>query len=163
MSNSPQFSCSTVYPVCRGVRGATTVCENSADEIEKSARELLALLIRANGIEPDDVASIVFSTTPDLNASFPSIAARQFGWNDVAMMCVHELDVPDALPCCLRILIHWNTTKPASEIKHVYIKDAASLRPEFGENFVVDWEELDAWIEQRIVPLNKSTSNSQNY
>jgi len=148
MSNlSQQTSCSTV---CRGVRGATTVQDNSADEIEKSARELLALMIRANGIEPEDVASVVFSTTPDLNATFPSIAARQFGWNDVAMMCVHELDVPDALPECLRILIHWNTTKSASEINHIYVKGAVKLRPEFGENLVVDWDELDEWIESKL-------------
>jgi len=160
MPNLPQqVSFSTVYPVCRGVRGATTVCKNSADEITKSARELLALMIRANGIEPEDVASVILSTTPDLNASFPSIAARQFGWNNVAIMCVHELDVPEATPLCLRILIHWNTTKSASEIKHVYIKGAVALRPEFGENFVVDWEELDAWIEQKIIPLKSTSGN----
>lgn len=153
---SQQSSSSNAYPVCRGVRGATTVQSNSANEIEKSAKELLALLIRANGIEPEDVASLVFSTTTDLNAAFPSIAARQFGWNDVAMMCVHELDVPGALPRCLRILLHWNTTKSASEIKHVYVKGAASLRPEFGENLVVDWDELEDWIAKKIDAANKT-------
>ncbi len=151
MLNLPQQSSdSNVYPVCRGVRGATTVLSNSANEIEKSAEELLALMIRINGIEPEEVASLIFSTTPDLNATFPSIAARRFGWNDVALMCVHELDVPGALPRCLRILLHWNTTKSASEIKHVYVKGATSLRPEFGENLVVDWEELDDWIAKKI-------------
>jgi chorismate mutase len=116
--------------VCRGVRGATTVEENSREAILAATCELLTLMIEANGIQPDDVASTIFTTTPDLNAEFPAFAARQLGWHDVALLCGHEMAVPGALPRCIRILIHWNTERRADEIVHVYIKGAEDLRPD---------------------------------
>ncbi|OHB73195.1 MAG: chorismate mutase [Planctomycetes bacterium RBG_13_63_9] len=132
--------------LCRGVRGATTAEANTAEEILKATRQLLALMIRQNDIREDDVASAIFSTTDDLDAEFPALAARQLGWLNVALMCVHELDVPGSLPCCIRILLHWNTEKPADEIVHVYIKEAARLRPDLSEIPPIDWEELERWI-----------------
>ena len=131
---------------CRGVRGATTAEGNTAEEILKATRELLALLIRQNGIRKEDVASAVFSTTPDLDAEFPALAARQLGWMDVALMCNNELDVPGSLRRCIRVLIHWNTEKSAEEILHVYIKGAARLRPDLTQLPPVDWGELEGWI-----------------
>jgi chorismate mutase len=136
--------------VCRGVRGATTIENNTPEEILKGTRELLALMIRFNGIDPDDVASAIFTTTSDVNAAFPALAARQLQWSDVALMCGHELDVPGSLKKCIRILLHWNTTKTSSEIRHVYIKGAARLRPERADLPPVDWEELEAWIQEQI-------------
>jgi chorismate mutase len=133
---------------CRGVRGATTVENNSPEEILKATRQLLALIIRQNGIEPGDVCSAIFSTTTDLDGEFPALAARQLGWIDVALMCVHELDVPGSLRRCIRVLLHWNTTKAPSEIVHIYIKDAAHLRPDRSNLPPVDWKELEAWIAQ---------------
>jgi chorismate mutase len=115
---------------CRGVRGATTVPEDSREEILKATRELLALMIRLNGIEAQDVASAIFSTTTDVNAEFPALAARQLGWYDVALLCTHELDVPGSLRRCIRILLHWNTEKAAEEMIHVYVRDAVALRPD---------------------------------
>jgi len=135
---------------CRGVRGATTADANTSEAILKATRELLALLIRQNGIEPDDVASAVFTTTPDLDAEFPALAARQLGWMHVALMCGNELDVPGSLRQCIRILIHWNTEKTADEIVHVYIKGAAKLRPDISEIPPVDWGELEGWITQHL-------------
>jgi chorismate mutase len=135
---------------CRGVRGATTAEANSSDEILKATRELLALMIRQNGIEPEDVASVIFTTTPDLEAEFPALAARQLSWGNVALMCAHELGVPGSLEKCVRILIHWNTAKPADEIQHVYIKGAVQLRPDLSEVPPVDQDELEAWISQHI-------------
>ncbi len=131
---------------CRGVRGATTVESNSPEEILKATRQLLALLIRQNGIQPEDVTSAIFSTTTDLDAEFPALAARQLGWIDVALMCVHELDVPGSLRHCIRILLHWNTDKPSNELVHVYIKEAANLRPDRSKLPPVDWKELEDWI-----------------
>jgi chorismate mutase len=131
---------------CRGIRGATTADNNSPEEILKATRQLLALMIRANGIEPEDVASATFSTTTDLDAEFPALAARQLGWFDVALMCVHELDVPGSLRRCIRILLHWNTDKPADEIVHVYVKEARKLRPDRSTLPLVDWTELEQWI-----------------
>ena len=133
---------------CRGVRGATTVEDNSAEEILKATRQLLALMIRQNGIEPEDVCSAVFSTTTDLDAEFPALAARQLGWIHVALMCVHELDVPGSLRRCIRVLLHWNTDKSPNELVHVYIKEAAALRPDRSQLPPVDWKELEDWIAQ---------------
>jgi chorismate mutase len=87
-------------------------------------------MIRANGIRSDDVASAHFTTTVDLRATYPALAARQLGWFDAALLCGHEMDVPGSLPRCIRILIHWNTTKTPQEIKHVYLRQAKSLRPD---------------------------------
>jgi chorismate mutase len=136
--------------VCRGVRGATTIENNTSEDILKGTRESLALMIRFNGIDPDDVASAIFTTTSDVNAAFPALAARQLQWSDVALMCEHELDVPGSLKKCIRILLHWNTTKTSSEIRHVYIKGAARLRPERADLPPVDWEELESWIQEQI-------------
>jgi len=135
---------------CRGVRGATTVEANTSGEILEATRQLLALMIRQNGIEEKDVASVIFSTTTDLDAEFPALAARQLGWLDVALMCVHELDVPGSLRRCIRILLHWNTEKPSDEIIHVYIRDAARLRPDRSEIPPVDWKELETWIAEHL-------------
>lgn len=115
---------------CRGVRGATTVEVNRREAILAATRELLSCVVEANGIEAEDVASIIFSTTPDVNATFPAVAARQLGWLDTALFCMHEMNVPNALPMCIRVLIHWNTTKSLKEIQHVYLGKAIALRPD---------------------------------
>lgn len=115
---------------CRGIRGATTASENSRDAILEATREMLQQLIAANGIHADDVASAVFTTTSDLNAEFPAVAARELGWTHTALMCGHEMNVPGSLPSCIRVLIHWNTSRRADEIVHVYLRGARSLRPE---------------------------------
>ena len=135
---------------CRGVRGATTAEANTPEEILKATRQLLALMIRQNGIEEEDVASAIFTTTTDLDAEFPALAARQLGWLDVAMICVHELDVPGSLRHCIRILLHWNTDTAADQIVHVYIKDAVRLRPDLSKLPPVDWEELERWIAEHL-------------
>ncbi len=114
----------------RGVRGATVATGNTKTAIIEATRELLEKLVEANGICAEDVASAFFSTTRDLNAEYPAIAARQLGWTDAALMCMHEMDVPHGLARCVRILIHWNTDKPANQIKHVYIRGAEKLRPD---------------------------------
>ena len=116
--------------VCRGVRGATTVTKNDKEEILQATRELLTTLIRLNDIRPEDVASAYFTTTIDVNATYPAVAARQLGWLDVALLCGHEMQVPNSLPMCVRVLIHWNTTRSQKEISHVYLREAKSLRPD---------------------------------
>ena len=114
---------------CRGVRGATTTEANTSEEILKATIQLLALMIRQNDIRQEDVASAIFTTTRDLNAEFPALAARQLGWLNVALMCGYELEVPGSLSGCIRILLHWNTEKSAAEIIHVYINGAADFAP----------------------------------
>lgn len=131
---------------CRGVRGATTARENTREEVLQATRELLALIIRRNEIHPADVASAIFTTTPDITSEFPALAARQLGWLEVPLLCGHEMQVEGALPLCIRILIHWNTDKPQGEIQHVYVRGAESLRPDLQSLPQVDWRELEAWI-----------------
>lgn len=114
---------------CRGIRGATTVEENTREAILDATKELLQLMIEANDIDVDCVAAATFTTTPDLNAEYPAAAARQMGWHDTALLCGHEMNVPSGLPNCIRILVLYNTDKSAQEIKHVYIKNAVNLRP----------------------------------
>jgi chorismate mutase len=135
---------------CRGVRGATTVESNSREAILTEARKLLALMIRFNDLQPEDVASAIFTLTTDLNAEFPALAARQLGWLDVPLLCSYEVDVPGSLRSCIRILVLWNTDKPQNEIRHVYIKDAQRLRPDLSKLPPVDFDELEAWIAEHM-------------
>jgi chorismate mutase len=118
---------------CRGVRGATTAADNTREAILEATRELLLQMISLNGMEAGDVASAIFTTTPDLNAEFPALAARELGWHDTALLCGHEMNVPGSLQHCVRILVHWNTTRSAAEIVHVYLREARSLRPEHAQ------------------------------
>ena len=115
---------------CRGVRGAVPVQTNTREAILHAADRLLRQLIEKNGIHPDDVASAIFTTTTDITAEYPAVAARKMGWRDVALLCGHEMIVPNELPACLRILIHWNTEKSPQDIVHVYLEEAQSLRPD---------------------------------
>ncbi len=142
--------------VCRGVRGATTVENNDREEILKATRQLVALMVRRNNIDKLDVASAIFTTTPDLDAEFPALAARQLGWLDVPMLCGHEISVPGSLPRCIRVLVHWNTNLPQHEIQHVYVRDAVRLRPDLCKLPPVNWEELEAWISTQM-PGSAST------
>ena len=115
---------------CRGVRGATTVSRNDSEEILTATRELLHTIMRVNEMEVEDIASIYFTTTVDLNATYPAVAARQLGMFDTALMCGHEMQVPGSLPLCIRVLIHWDTTRTQKEVGHVYLHEAKSLRPD---------------------------------
>lgn len=114
----------------RGIRGATTAEANTREAILDATRELFAAVIEANQIQHDHVASIIFSTTPDLNAEFPAVAAREAGWTDVALMCGHEMNVPGSLQRCVRILMHVNTELGLSDLKHIYLRGAQVLRPD---------------------------------
>lgn len=117
---------------CRGIRGATTVESNDREQIISATEELLHLLIEKNDLQSEDVASAFFTVTNDLDAAFPALAARNLGWTEVALMCTREIPVPDSLGKCIRILLHINTTRKASEVQHVYIRGAITLRPTFG-------------------------------
>jgi chorismate mutase len=118
--------------LCRGVRGATTVETNTAEAILEGTGELLRTMIEANAIDQERVASVLFTTTMDLNAAFPAVAARDLGWTDIALLNAHEMAVPGALPRCIRILLHLNTDRTAKEIRHIYLRDARKLRPDLA-------------------------------
>jgi chorismate mutase len=118
---------------CHGLRGATTITENSATAILEAARELLQAIVAANGIEESEIASVIFTVTPDLDAAYPAAAARQLGWTRTALMCVQEMAVLGSLSRCIRVLIHWNTDRSPDELRHVYLHEARSLRPDLAD------------------------------
>ena len=117
----------------RGLRGATTADSNTRDDILEATSELLERLVEANDVNTDDIAAVTFSTTKDLNAEFPAVAARvHMGWSDVAIMCGHEMDVPGGQKRCIRVLILVNTDKSPQDLEMVYLRDAANLRSRSG-------------------------------
>jgi chorismate mutase len=114
---------------CRGIRGAITVSANNKESIVAATGKLLMEMALANQIEIEDIAAIFFTTTPDLNAEFPASATRELGWpSNLALLCGHEMNVPDDLPRCLRILMLVNTEKGPEEITHVYLGEAKKLK-----------------------------------
>ncbi|MCL5779874.1 MAG: chorismate mutase [Firmicutes bacterium] len=117
----------------RGIRGAITVERNDRQEIIEATQELVKTIIERNQLSTEDICSAFFTVTPDLNAEFPAKAARALGWDYVPLLCAQELDVAGAIARCVRVLVHVNTTKPQREIKHVYLREAANLRPDLTE------------------------------
>ena len=114
--------------VVRGIRGAINVSQNSAGEITQATRELLIKMAKANQVKKEDIASVYFTLTPDLNAVFPASAARELGWDNVPLLGAVEVDVPGALAFCIRVLMLINTENSQAQIKHIYLREARSLR-----------------------------------
>jgi len=117
-----------IYMLVRGIRGAITVNSNTKEEIIEITKELLIALQRENNFKIEDIVSVFFSATPDLNAAFPAQAARELGWNRVPLFDMQEIEVPGSLPKCIRILIQINCRKSQTEIKHCYLRGAEILR-----------------------------------
>lgn len=116
----------------RGVRGATTVTSDDKKQILEATKELLTDMISQNSINTEDLASAFFSMSPDLHSEFPAVAAREIGWVDVPLFCMQELEINGSLKNCIRVLLHWNTDKKNSEIKHSYLREATKLRPDIS-------------------------------
>jgi chorismate mutase len=115
----------------RGIRGATTVTADQPELILEATRELLEEILAENGgMQPEEVASAIFTVTDDLLSTFPAQAARQMGWDLVPMLCAREIPVPKSQPRVIRVLVHWNTNLPQDRITHVYLRDAVKLRPD---------------------------------
>jgi chorismate mutase len=112
----------------RGIRGAITVNKNEREEILAAVSELLSALIENNHIITEDIGAVIFSSTPDLDAVFPAVAARNLGWVDVPLFGTQEIDNPQGLGNCIRVLILLNTEKTQKEIKHIYLRGAQVLR-----------------------------------
>src|SRR5256712_3537882 len=114
----------------RGLRGATTATANTSDAILNATDELLRALQQANGFQPEDVESAIFTSSPDLTAEYPARAARRLGWLDVPLLGAAEVAGLDGVPRCIPGLLHFYTTKPQRELKHMYLRDAATPRPD---------------------------------
>ncbi|HEV3187402.1 MAG TPA: chorismate mutase [Acidimicrobiales bacterium] len=117
----------------RGFRGASSCATNSADEIVEVTQELLLAMMERNALRHDDVISVLFTTTPDLTASFPAAAARGIGFGDVPLLCASEIDVPGAMPLTVRVLLHAYTERERSELRHVYLRNTSSLRDDLPD------------------------------
>jgi chorismate mutase len=116
--------------ILRGLRGATTATANTSEAILEATEELLAALRDANGFEPGDVESAIFTSSPDLTAEYPARAARRLGWTDVPLLGTAEVAVPTGLRRCIRVLLHFYTTKSQRSLKHMYLREASKLRPD---------------------------------
>lgn len=114
----------------RAIRGATTVPADEPDVIAAGTRELLARIMLLNDLRAEDVVSVIFTVTADLRSDFPARAARDLGWVDVPLLCTVEIPVPNALSRCIRVLMHVETTRPRDAMKHVYLREARTLRPD---------------------------------
>jgi len=117
----------------RGIRGAIRAEANTKESIFEATRTLLAKIIEANEIELDDIASIFFTATVDLNADYPAYAARDLGWTSVPLLCAREMDVPGGMSRVIRVLLHVNTAKSQTQIQHQYLGDTSRLRPDLTE------------------------------
>ena len=119
----------------RGVRGATIATANTREAICSATQELLRRLIEANEIPMEEIASAFFTVTDELDAEYPALAAREMGWIYVPLLCAREIAVPGGLARCIRVLLHVNTEKTQEQIRHVYLREAAILRPAFASEF----------------------------
>ncbi|HEY5092896.1 MAG TPA: chorismate mutase [Acidimicrobiales bacterium] len=117
----------------RGLRGATTCASNTPEEIETATQELLRGMMDRNDLSHDDVVSIIFTTTTDLTSAFPATGARGIGFGDIPLLCASEINVPGAMPLCVRILMHVYTTRSRAELRHVYLRNAQGLRDDLPE------------------------------
>lgn len=119
----------------RGIRGATTICEDQPESIRRATRELLLAVCAANpSLRPADIASVFFTVTDDLRSAYPALAARELGWGEVPLMCAQEIPVPGSLPCCIRVMILWNTDLAQNDVHHIYLHNAVQLRPDLARD-----------------------------
>jgi len=117
----------------RALRGASTCGANDANEVSEVTQELLKAMLERNGVNHDDVISVLFTTTPDLNVAFPATAARGVGFGDVPLLCASEINVPGAMALTVRVMMHVYTPRARSELRHVYLRNAQSLRDDLPE------------------------------
>lgn len=118
----------------RGARGAITVEANTPEAILEATETLLRAMIEANGIEEEAVASVFFTATPDVNATFPAEAARNMGWVRAPLLCFQEMAVPTGLASCIRVLLQWNTSRSIDEVNHIFLRGAVVLRPDLMQD-----------------------------
>lgn len=118
--------------VCRAIRGAITVNENSRDDILESTKLLLKEIIKQNNIEKCDIISIIFTATKDIDAVYPAVAARELDITDIALLCMQEMYVRGSLEKCIRVLFHINTEASNDQLRHVYLRGAKVLRPDLN-------------------------------
>jgi len=122
-----------VTSAVRALRGATTIESDTTDQIRTRTIELLEQMLERNGVNHDDIISVLFTATDDIHSMFPASAARDIGFGDIPLICARELDIEGATPLCIRVLMHLNTTVSRSDLRHVYLEGASGLRDDLPE------------------------------
>jgi chorismate mutase len=122
-----------VPPAVRALRGATTLDADTEEQLNERVQALLTEMLTRNGVDHDDVVSIVFTATEDVTSMFPATAARGIGLGDVPLLCAREISVKGGTPLCVRVLLHLTTDRPRSELRHVYLEGAKGLRDDLPE------------------------------
>lgn len=117
----------------RAIRGATQISADVVEQIESATVELMEEILRQNRLVPTDLISVIFTATPDIHANFPAAAARLIGLGEVPLICAQEIDVAGALPLVIRVMVHCNTESSQSEIRHIYLHGAKSLRKDIAQ------------------------------
>lgn len=117
----------------RALRGATTVAQDSAEQVNERVQALVSSMLERNGISHDDLVSILFTATDDVVSMFPATAARALGLGDVPLICARELAIAGAMPFCIRVLMHFYTERPREALHHVYLEGARGLRDDLPE------------------------------
>lgn len=117
----------------RALRGATTIDEDTREQVFARVTALLEELFRRNELDKDELISVIFTATDDIHSAFPAAAARAFGLGDVPLLCARELDVEGGTPRCIRVLAHLSTERPAADLRHVYLEGARGLRDDLPE------------------------------
>jgi chorismate mutase len=115
----------------RGIRGATTIASDTPEHVWQETAKLVIRMAEKNNLDVEDIVSVTISTTPDITSAFPAKAVRTMeGWEYVPTMCMHEMNVPGALPLCIRVLMHVNSTVSQKDVHHIYLNEAVQLRPD---------------------------------
>lgn len=120
-------------PTVRGLRGATTVDEDTVVQVTERSQELMRALLERNDLDEDDIISVVFTATPDVSSTFPATAIRAIGFGAVPLLCAAEIAVPGSMPLCIRVLLHVHTTRSRDEMHHVYLHGAQGLRDDLPD------------------------------
>jgi len=122
-----------VTTAVRALRGATTVDSDEAEQVRARTIALLQEMVERNGIDHDDIISVLFTATDDIHSIFPAAAARDIGFGDIPLICARELDIIGSAPLCIRVLMHMSTPLSRSELRHVYLEGANGLRDDLPE------------------------------
>jgi chorismate mutase len=119
--------------VVRGLRGATTVDADTVEQITERSQELMLRIMERNALTEDDIISVLFTATGDVTSIFPATAIREIGFGAVPLLCAAEIAVPGAMPLCIRVLLHVQTTRTKDEMHHVYLHGAQGLRDDLPD------------------------------
>jgi chorismate mutase len=117
-----------VSAAVRALRGATTIEVDEEAHVHERTVALVTEMVERNGVDHDDIISILFTATDDIHSTFPALGVRRIGFGDIPLICARELDITGGTPSCIRVLMHLTTERRRAELHHVYLEGAVNLR-----------------------------------